>query len=612
MVEIVISNDYWEMSKKVAEIIANQIINKPDSVIGFATGSTPIGMYNELVKMFKCGLIDFSEVITFNLDEYWPMSKSSPYSYHFYMKYHLFNHVNIKEENIHIPNGEIELSEINKYCEWYENKIKAHGGIDIQILGIGGGYYDENRRYIGGHIGFNEPGSPFNSRTRLVKLSEQTRSDNSKFFLRIEDVPYYAITMGIATIMEAKKIILLASGEHKANSVKEALEGEITSLVPASILQKHVNTIFMLDKGASSKLKRVIMPWLYINIDWRLEWEKALKNEENLLEKALILTAIERKKKIIELNIDDLKHINIDKITVDNIEKLRRKIINMLELKVMEYHKLPMGKRILVFSPHPDDDVICIGATIKMLNDKGNDIRIAYMVSGNIAVRDSDVIDNINDIIENKEYLDKIVNDIKSGSIEVNELLNLKAKIREIEAYKATGVLGVEKSKLYFLRLPFYETGVIIKKPITNIDIEIVMKVLDEVKPEIIIMPGEIDDPHGTHGKCIETINEALKRMNIEDELQVWLYKGGWEEYMIYEVDMIIPFNKELMNKKIEAIKMHKSQLTPLFQGLDPRPFWKRALDRNQINGKLLNIIGLTDKEYAELIKFRKFEKDNI
>jgi len=605
MVKVVIQSDYWEMSRDAAEIIANQIINKPDSVIGLATGSTPIGMYDELIRMFKRGLINFSKVVTFNLDEYWPMPRNSPYSYHFYMKYYFFNHVNIKEENIHIPNGEVEISKINEYCEWYEDEIKAHGGIDLQILGIGGGYYNEDGKYIGGHIGFNEPGSSFNSRTRLVKLSEQTRSDNSRFFMRIEEVPYYAITMGIATIMEAKKIILLASGEHKASSVKEALEGEITNLVPASILQKHPNTIFILDRGAASKLKRTVMPWLYSKVDWTFELKKALGKEENLLEKALTLTAIELKKRIIELNVEDLKYMKLEELASYNLDFLKQNVISILESKIVDENKLPKDKRILIFSPHPDDDVICIGATMKILNDTGNDVRVAYMVSGNIAVRDSDVIEEIDELIENGESLSKIINDIKNGSIELKKLLDLKAKIREREACKAAEILGIKRDKLYFLRLPFYESGVIIKNPITNADIEIVMKLLNEIKPEIIVMPGEVDDPHGTHGKCIEIILEALKRTFTKHESKIWLYKGSWEEYMIYEADMIIPFNEELMNKKIEAIKMHKSQLTPLFQGLDPRPFWKRALDRNRINGRLLNIIGLTDEKYAELIRFK-------
>ncbi|MCR6691692.1 MAG: glucosamine-6-phosphate deaminase [archaeon YNP-LCB-003-016] len=603
MIEVIVVEDYWEMSRKAAQIIARHVWDDPESVIGLATGSTPIGMYDELIKMFKHGLIDFSKTVTFNLDEYWPMKKSSPYSYHYYMRQYFFNHVNIKPENIHIPDGEVKWEDIDEHCSWYEDEIKSHGGIDIQVLGIGGGYYDADGRYIGGHIGFNEPGSPFDSRTRLVKLSEQTRSDNSRFFMRIEEVPHYAITMGIATIMEAREIILLASGEHKANSIREAVEGPLTNMVPASILQKHRNVKFIIDKGAASRLTQTIMPWLHGNVNWSLEVRKAYNGFENLITRALTLTSMKMGKEIMKIDLNDLATLKLEELAKFDLNELKRRVLEDLKSKVMDYDKTPRGRRILIFSPHPDDDVICVGATMKILNDAGNDVRIAYMVSGNIAVRDDDIIEIANEISYNKEDL---IENLKLGRIPIKTLMDLKAKVRMMEAINAAKTLGIDEGKIYFLRLPFYETGFIIKNPITEMDVNATIKVIEEVKPEIIIMPGEVDDPHGTHGKCIEIINKSLEKLNLRNEIDMWLYKGGWEEYMIYEANIIVPFNRELMNLKIEAIKKHKSQLTPLFQGLDPRPFWKRALDRNKFNGDILRRIGLIDAEYAELLKRQK------
>lgn len=605
MVNTIIVDDYFEMSRIAAKIVAEQIISKPDSVLGFATGSTPIGMYRELVKMYREGKVNFANTITFNLDEYWPMSKKSEYSYHFYMNYYFFNHVNIKRNNIYIPDGEISRSKIYEYCRWYEEKIKEFGGIDLQILGIGGGYYNSDEVFIGAHIGFNEPGSSFNSRTRLVRLSEQTRSDNSRFFMRLEDVPYYAITMGIATIMEAKRIVLLASGEHKANSIREAIEGEITVRVPASILQKHRDVTFIIDRGAASRLTRVLAPWLYEEIDWENEVEKLSRGVKNLIDQAITWTSNKIGKPIPLLTYNDIYSQKLGGLLKWNLDLLKDHVMKNLEAKIITQQKLPRNCRFLIFSPHPDDDVICVGATMRLLIDAGNEINVAYMVSGNIAVREEDVLEKLHLLI-NGDQVESIKRKILDKTLPLSKLLKLRAKVRENEAINAARILGIPRDNLFFLKMPFYETGIIFKKPLSSEDVRRVRNIIEEVQPDVIMIPGEITDPHGTHGKCIEAIVKALKKTKMKDKLEIWLYKGGWEEYLIYEVDVIVPFDEKIMSIKIEAIKQHESQLNPMFQGLDPRPFWERALHRNRINGLILKRLGLTSKPYAEF--FRKIE----
>jgi len=600
LIEIKVTEDYDSMSRIAAQIVKEQLDRKADSVLGLATGSTPIKLYRNLVKLYRKGKINFSKTVTFNLDEYWPMSRRSRYSYHYYMEHYLFKWINIKKQNIYIPSGEISKEKIEEHCEWYEDEIRRHGRIDLQILGIGGGYYDSNGKYYGGHIGFNEPGSDFNSRTRLVRLSEQTRSDNSRFFMRVEEIPYYAITMGIATIMSAKRIMLLANGEHKANSIRETVEGEINRNVPASILQRHRNVIFILDKGAASRLSQNTTPWLYREIDWREEKVKLARRRENLITRALIWTALKNKVKLNHVDSKMLRRSGLKSLSQFNLEEMLEHSWIELTSKIKGLNELPRGKRILIFSPHPDDDVISMGATIKLLKENKNRIRIAYMVTGNIAVRDEDVIEYLRVGVERDKFaeLRKIIIERK---IPLRRILDYKSRVREVEAEKAVKLLGISRGELDFLKLPFYETGLIIKKPLSRRDLEIVMKTIKKAEADIIFTPGEIADPHGTHGMCIGAIETALKKLGIKT--QRWLYKGGWEEYTIYEADAIIPFDEKLMKLKVEAIKKHRSQLNPLFQGLDPRPFWKRTYDRNRRNGEILQRLGLSCKPYAEFFK---------
>lgn len=579
-------------------------------MLGLPTGSTPIGVYKELVRMHREEGLDFSRVITFNLDEYYPMKKKNPQSYHSFMNYWFFDHVNIDRRNIHFPNGELERNETDQFCRKYEEQIKEVGGIDLQVLGIGAGYYDASRRFIGGHIGFNEHGSDFDSRTRLVRLSEQTRSDNSRFFKHLEDVPYYAITMGLATMMEAKKIVLLACGDHKSIAVKEALEERITPLVPASILQKHPRLTAVIDEGAASRLSLVVTPWLHRKLDWAEEISKAESYVSNLPNNAVTWLSIELNKPVRELTLEDYQKNGLSDLikNYDNSpNKLNKEVIQRLKSKVMFKGNFPSDKKIIVISPHPDDDVISVGGTIKLLKDSGNEIATIYMVSGNIAVRDRDVLEYLEHKID-KDKTDRLETLIISKKIPFKKLLKLKAQVREAEAIEACKILGLPEDNQMFLRLPFYETGMIWKTPVRDRDIIPLKKTLEKESPDIIIVHGEIADPHGTHGKCMEIFLKALKRWKFHKSIDIWCYKGGWQEYFIYEADKIIPISEGLMKVKIKAIQAHKSQLVPLFPGLDPRPFWKRAKDRNGYTGRTLQVLGIIPKRikpYAELLKVK-------
>ena len=605
--KIIIVENYVKLGEKTAELVANQVNQNPNSVLGLATGTTVISMYKDLVEMHKNGNVNFSQTQTFNLDEYWPIKKTNPQSYHYFMKNLLFDKVNIKPKNIHIPDGEIKKEEIRSFCEKYESKINKVGGIDLQILGIGGGYFDKNRQFIGAHIGFNEAGSEFESRTRFIKLSEQTRSDNSRFFKQLENVPYYAITMGLRTIMDAKRVILLAYGDYKSNSIKQALEGQVTKLVPASILQRHPDLTIIVDKSAATKLKKVAYPWLVKRLEWSKQLKKFRHGQDSYVENAVVWLSTKIGNTISDLTLENYKNNSLSGLAKNyqnQVDTIGNKVIERINSRVITKKELPSDKKIVVISPHPDDDVISVGGTISQLVERGNQVKIIYIVSGNIAVRNRDVI----------SYLDKqpredksLKSKIKSDEIDSKKLLEMKTKVREAEAKQATKTLGVPEKNLVFLRSPFYETGLIIKQEITASDWEPLTRIFEKEKPDLIMVPGESADPHGTHGKSITIYSLALNQAKV-GTTKLWHYRGGWEEYAVSEADKILTFSETVMDKKIKAIKQHKSQLNPLFGGLDPRPFWKRARDRNLHSSKTLAILGVNSKAFAELFKVESVE----
>jgi glucosamine-6-phosphate deaminase len=551
------------------------------------------------VRLHKEESLDFSQVTTFNLDEYYPIKKDNDQSYHTFMRYWFFNHVNISPKNIHFPDGEIPETKIDEHCNKYENLISESGGIDIQLLGIGGSYYNKNGEIIGGHIGFNEAGSVIDSRTRKVVLADKTRTDNARFFQSVEEVPRYALTMGVSTILNAKRVILLASGEHKAQIIREAVEGKITPFIPASVLQTHPNTTFIVEKGAASNLSRMAYPWLFFDIDW-ISAIKDRKTDEDSIDEALIWLSMTTKKPLTQLDLQDF-HNNFLSILLElydyNVPRLINEVIDRINAKIVYREKLPKFKKILIISSRPGDDAV-IADLIKVLDSNMNEIKIVNMVSGNINVKNSDVTEYCERYLINESIKQKIIDD----SMDMIELLQLKTLIRKSESLDMHAYLGLSSENLIFLNLPFYETRTIEKiMKISDADINPLISILDKEKPEIIFIHGGITDPHGLKARIVEIFNLALKQSTLQN-VELWHYKTTMEEFSVPTGDIIIPFNEKEMDLKIIAIQQLKSQQLVdfiIFPGFDPRQLWERIKERNFKIGNLLKTSGLVPEEYT-------------
>ncbi|PQJ14726.1 glucosamine-6-phosphate deaminase [Aureicoccus marinus] len=609
-------------SQVVAEEIASLIRQRQGlgkmAVLGLATGSTPIKVYEELVRMHREDGLSFRNVITFNLDEYYPMDPGSIHSYHRFMQEHLFDHIDIEPENVHIPNGQLSEEQIKKYCLSYENKIEEAGGLDIQVLGIG----------RTGHIGFNEPGSSLTSKTRLIRLDRVTQLDAASDFFGLEYVPQRAITMGVGTIMKARKVILMAWGEGKSAVIQESVEGEITESVPATFLQHHPNCLFILDEAAASSLTRIKTPWLVGECVWN----------EPLIKKACLWLAEKTGKSILKLTNEDYSEYGMGNLIAEigSAEQINLLVFNQLQHTITGWpggkpnaddsqrpeRSMPFPKRALIFSPHPDDDVISMGGTLLRLVDQGHDVHIAYQTSGNIAVFDDEVVRfldfaaaiepddeklrnqivNVRDFIKNK----------KPGEVDSPAILEYKGLIRQGEALAACRYCGVQEKNAYFLNLPFYETGKVKKNPYTEKDVEIIYDLLEQVQPHQIYAAGDLSDPHGTHRVCLNILYEALE-LHAEEEspwlenCYIWLYRGAWQEWDIADMEMAVPIGPKDMERKRNAIFKHQSQKdSAMFPGNDEREFWQRAEQRNKETANKYNDLGMAEYEAIEgFVRYR-------
>ncbi|WP_109299264.1 glucosamine-6-phosphate deaminase [Aquimarina sp. AU474] len=605
-------------SKLVAHEISDLIKQKQKEgkpcVLGLATGSSPIKVYEELVNLYTQGELSFKNVITFNLDEYYPMNPDNQQSYYHFMHQHLFDHIDINPQNINIPSGNIAQEEIDQYCIDYEMKIKELGGLDFQLLGIG----------RTGHVGFNEPGSHQNSGTRIITLDHITRRDAASDFNGIENVPKRAITMGISTIMNAKRILLLAWGHKKATIVKEMIEGKIISRIPASFLQEHKNVTIVMDSEAAGELTRIKTPWLVDQCIWT----------EELKLKAVTWLSQKVNKPLLKLTDKDYNDNGMSGLLTleGSAYKLNIKMFNHLQHTITGWpggkpdsddtkrpeRALPSKKRVLLFSPHPDDDVISMGGTFSRLIDQGHDVYVAYQTSGNIAVTDEEALKFGEVAIKLTEFANTqecdvfkdIVTTIKSknqGDIDAPEVRKTKGLIRRMESYAATRYLGLPDQKVHFLDLPFYETGRIKKNPIGEDDISIISNLISEIKPHQIYAAGDLADPHGTHKLCLDSIFESLDRLKKLDFMKdcwVWLYRGAWHEWDIHEIEMSVPLSPDEVNRKTNAILFHQSQKDRvMFQGEDSREFWMRAQDRNRNTAILYDNLGLANYEAIEAFK---------
>ncbi|MFX0558371.1 glucosamine-6-phosphate deaminase [Maribacter sp. CXY002] len=611
----VIFSDSNEASVQVAEEIRDLIVKKQSQnkncVLGLATGSSPIRVYEELVRMHKEEGLSFYNVITFNLDEYLPMERDNIQSYWHFMHEHLFNHVDIPKENINIPDGTVPSDQTVPYCLNYEKKIKGFGGLDFQLLGIG----------RTGHIGFNEPGSHYNSGTRVITLDHITRVDAAPAFLGIANVPRKAITMGIATVRKAKRIVLLGWGENKADIIKKTIEGEISSQVPATYLQNHDNCTFILDTGAGSELTKNKTPWLVDTCNWT----------EELKGKAIIWLCEKTDKTILSLTDKDYNDNGMaDLLVVEDSYDLNIMMFNKLQRTITGWpggkpnaddtnrpeRANPPKKRVIIFSPHPDDDVISMGGTFDRLVEQGHEVHVVYQTSGNIAVSDIDarryaeIAMQINPSELAQNLIDSIISKRESRVDDPN-VRKLKGNIRRGESYAATRYMGLKDKNVHFLDLPFYETGTIKKNNLSEDDICIMADIIKQIEPHQIFAAGDLADPHGTHKVCLDAVLEALTRLKSEpfiDDCWLWLYRGAWHEWNINEIQMCIPMSPSQVLKKRNAIFCHQSQKDGvMFQGDDAREFWMRAEERNRDTANKYKALGLASYAAMEAFVRHKF-----
>ncbi|MEY3450785.1 MAG: hypothetical protein RL711_610 [Bacteroidota bacterium] len=605
-----------EASKAVAREIADlikqkQAENKP-CILGLATGNTPKRMYAELIRLHKEEGLSFKNVITFNLDEYYPMQPDAVQSYVRFMKEQLFNHVDIAPENYNVPDGTLRKDQIQAYCEAYEAKINALGGLDLQVLGIGGT----------GHIGFNEPGSQIGSKTRLVSLNYTTRVDATPDFGTLENVPTLAITLGVNQIMNAKRVVLMAWGAGKAKIVQKACEGEVTEHCPSTFLQHHPNTTFFLDETAAADLMKVKTPWLVGPVEWTKEITK----------KAVCMMALSLDKPILKLTTAEYIANGLGDLVAQkgSAYEINISVFNQLQNTISGWpggkpnaddanrpeRAAPIKKTVLIFSPHPDDDIISMGGTFLRLHEQGHDVHVGYQTSGNIAVHDDEAL-RFSDFVcdyntkfgldnsgANKIFTEaKAFLSAKKGEKDSESVRYVKGLIRKGEAKATCRYVGIPDENAHFMNLPFYETGTVEKKPVGEEDIQITMDLIRKLKPHQIYAAGDLADPHGTHKVCLDAIFEACKRLKDEPFMKdcwVWLYRGAWHEWDIWEIEMSIPMSPEQVLQKRYGIFKHQSQKDGVvFQGNDSREFWQRAEVRNAGTAEVYNKLGLA--EYAAM-----------
>jgi len=637
------------VAREIAELIRAKAHRGERAVLGLATGSTPQHVYEELVRLHREDGLSFRNVVTFNLDEYWPMQPEALQSYHRFMAEYLFDHVDIDPANVHLPDGTLPQERIAAFCQAYERQIRDAGGIDLQLLGIG----------RTGHIGFNEPGSPRNSRTRLIALDKVTRLDAASDFFGEWNVPRKAITMGVGTILDARRIILLAFGEQKAAIIRQAVEGPVTEAVAASFLREHANGEFALDPAAARELTPVKTPWLLGRIEeYGQRWDAATTR------RAVIWLAQKLGKPILKLVAEDYNENGLQEllsargsaydVNIEVFRSMQGTITGWPGGKpagvtaeggspapapepTPKQQPAPargrgpansthpsrssaFPKRIVVFSPHPDDDVISMGGTLIRLCEQGHEVHVAYQTSGNIAVWDDEAVRHVDFVTEfcdafdlfSEKEAERIKDAVqaflvrkKPGDVDSPALQKIKTLIRRSEARSAARYSGVRPENIHFLDMPFYETGRVRKKPLSHADIQLLVDLLRRVRPHQIYAAGDLSDPHGTHRVCLAAIERALERLADEDWLrdcEAWYYRGAWQEWEPHEIDLAVPLSPDEVERKRMAIFKHESQKDKaLFPGpWDTREFWKRAEDRNAETARLYDRLGLPEYQALE------------
>lgn len=621
-----IFKDPKEASRSVAHEIADLIRSKAKEgkkcVLGLATGSSPMTVYAELIRLHREEGLSFKNVVSFNLDEYYPMEADAVQSYWRFMREQLFDHVDIPKENYFIPVGTIPQSQIADFCKSYESKIDSLGGLDFQLLGIGGN----------GHIGFNEPGSLINSKTRLMMLDHSTRvAATMDFGGELIKVPKKAITLGVSKIMQAKRVVLLAWGERKAGMIADAVQGSVSEHNPSSYLQNHSNVVFVVDESAASDLIRIKSPWLVEDVEW----------DSKTVKKAVTSLSLVLEKPILKLTNKDYNDNGLSDLLAryGQSYEINIEVFNQLQHSISGWpggkanfddtnrpeRALPAKKRVIIFSPHPDDDIISMGGTFQRLKEQGHEVHVAYQTSGNIAVSDDEALRFIDFVMDFNDHF--LINNTQTATIfeEAKQFLkykkdseldsaavrHVKGLIRKGEAKNTCRFVGIPVENAHFLNMPFYETGQIQKAPLSKSDIEIIKDLIEEIKPHQIYAAGDLADPHGTHKVCLDAIFaaiEPLKHKNFMKDCWVWLYRGAWAEWEIHEIEMAVPMSPDQVLQKRLGIFKHQSQKDGVvFQGSDAREFWQRAEERNQATAELYNKLGLAEYEAMEAFVRWKF-----
>lgn len=602
---------------EIAQIIRSKQKEGRFCVLALPGGNSPRNLYSELVRMHKEEKLSFNNVVVFNMYEYYPLSDDAINSNLNSLKEMFLDHVDIDKQNIFSPKGSIPQNDIYEFCRLYEQRIESFGGIDIALLGIGSV----------GNIAFNEPGSRINSTTRLILLDNDSRNEATRIFGKLENTPISSITFGISTILSAKKIYLLAWGEEKCDMIKKSVEGEIIDSIPASFLQTHNNSHIILDLSSAADLTRIRRPWLVTSCDW----------DDKLIRSAIVWLCKLTGKPILKLTNRDYNENGLSELLAlfGSAYNVNIKIFNDLQHTITGWpggkpnaddtyrpeRAKPYPKRIIVFSPHPDDDVISMGGTIRRLVEQKHEVHVAYETSGNIAVGDEEVIRymhfingfnqlfNHSDdkaIIEKYNEFTNFFKKKKDGDIDTYDILTIKGLIRRGEARTAGTYNKIPHNRVHFLDLPFYETGRIQKDPLSEVDVNIIRKLLQEIQPQEIFVAGDLADPHGTHRVCTNAVLSAIdmeKESKAEwlNNCRIWMYRGAWAEWEIENIEMAVPISPEELRAKRNSILKHQSQMESApFLGNDERLFWQRSEDRNRNTAAIYDRLGLASYEAME------------
>lgn len=602
-------------ARTIADLIKRKSDQGENCYLGLSGGSSPSYVYDELVRIHLEEKLSFEDVVVFNVTEFFPVFNDGRHSNASLLRDQLISKVNIKPQNFHTPDASVDRSNVYEFCQKYERLIDENDGLDLLLTSVG----------LVGNMAYNEPGSQVSTLTRLMLLDNESQRDLKRFYSSLSEVPSSAITMGINTILNAKEVILLAWGEHKSAIIKEVVQGKVDDSIPASFLQTHKNAMAVVDLNAASQLTRISQPWLVGSCEWT----------NKLIRRAIVWLCAETGKPILKLTNKDYNQHGLDELLAlyGSAYNVNISIFNDLQHTITGWpggkpnaddtnrpeRAIPFPKRILIFSPHPDDDVISMGGTFQRLVDQNHEVHVAYQTSGNIAVSDEDVIRTVSMINQitkslglSQSELEKrfdntlnfLMKDKKKDGHDTSEILNIKANIRKEEARAACRFVGVQPENVHFLEMPFYETGKIQKDKLSEKDILKIIPLIKAIKPHQIYLAGDLADPHGTHKVCLDAALAAIHELKDEawmKDCRIWMYRGAWAEWEIDHIEMAVPISPEQLRKKRHSILKHQSQMESApFMGNDERLFWQRAEERNKATADLYMNLGLASYEAME------------